>query len=125
MTDIPDTELTQKLRAIWEGLNSLTDDAPTWEQWYAEHAVGGTPNGRALAAILFDRACTYWPDYFRPTDSPAVAVWGELIDNNLPFATPEVIEQAVDHVAETSDQPPGGPAPFIRAVRHIMEGPPT
>lgn len=115
---IPDTRLTRDLRTLWECIEA----GETWEQWYARHCEGGTPNGRAIAALLFDRALTYWPDYFRPTDIPAVVVWGDMFDTYIPTVTPDVIEQAVDAVAASGVRP-GGPAQFLRAAERIMEAP--
>lgn len=113
---IPNTPLTENLRTLWK----CTENGEAWEDWYARHCDGGTPNGRALAALLFDRARRYWPDYFSPADVPALAVWGDLIDERIPFATPDVIEQAVDDVAALGVRP-CGPAHFLHAAKRILE----
>lgn len=112
---IPDTWLTERLRVLW----TCTEGGEPWEDWYARQCEGGSVNGRALAAVLFDRARRYWPDYFSPADGPAVAVWGDLIDSTIPLATPTVIEQAADDVAALG-LPPSGPFYFIRAAERIM-----
>jgi len=116
VTAIPNTPLTQRLRSIW----SCADGHEPWEQWYARHCQGGTANGRAVAAVLFDRARRYWPDFYSPADLPAVAAWADLIDRCLPLVTPEVIEQAVDDVHAVCAYP--CPAHFLRAAQQLMEG---
>jgi hypothetical protein len=115
---IPDTRLTRNLRVLWE----CTEMGETWEQWYARHCEGASTNGRAIAALLFDRALTYWPDFFTPSDTPAVVVWGEMVDAYIPTVTPDVIEQAVDAVAASGVRP-HGPAYFLRAAEKILEAP--
>jgi hypothetical protein len=128
MRDIPNTRLTATLRVLWRAqCDEYGWEFATFEEYYyrcVREGFGlGTPattNGRALAALLFDRALTYWPDFVSPADLPAVAVWGELLDTRVPFATPGVIEQAVDAVA-ASGVSPCGPANFLRAATRIME----
>lgn len=119
-TTIPDTELTRRLRTIWAGLQTLDPHTEPWEQWYAKQSRGGTTNGRAVAAILFDRAQRYWPEFFSPADAPAVATWGQMIDEHAPFATPDIIEQAVDDVAALGLDN-GSPFWFLRAAERIMQ----
>lgn len=117
---IPDTHLTKSLRALWTVLCDIPEATPpTWEEWYADQCIGGTPNGRAVAAVLFDRAGRYWPNFLTPADQPALAVWADLIDRWHPFITPEVIEQAVDAVAAQGVQHPV-PGHFTQAAEQIM-----
>lgn len=117
--DIPRTPLTDKLRAIWEVMQSLDGPRESFEEYYHRHCAGGTPNGRALASVLFYRALNYWPDYFRPTDAPAVAVWAELLDR-YPLFTPDVIEAAVDAIHAAGEEHPV-PAVVIRVARQMTE----
>ena len=112
---IPDTDLTERLRVLWR----CVDTGESWEDWYARACTGGSPNGRAVAALLFDRARRYWPDFFSPADAPAVAVWGDIIDRWHPLITPEVIEQAVDDVWLTGVEHPV-PGHFTQAAERIM-----
>lgn len=114
---IPNTRLTERLRVLWE----CTEGGESWEDWYARQCAGGTPNGRALAALLFDRARNYWPDYFSPADTPALVAWGDMFDRFCPFATPEVVEMAVDNVHARGIKNPGGPAYFLEAARAIIK----
>lgn len=116
MTQIPDTRLTQTLRTLWE----CTDGHEPWEDWYARQCVGGTENGRAVAAVLFDRARLYWPDFHSPADMPALVVWGDLIDRFHPFITPDVITKAVDVVAAQGVSNPV-PGHFTQAAERIMQ----
>lgn len=118
----PDTPMTESLRSLWEALPS--NNRPPFEAWYADsrHLYGpSTPNAQALAAVLFDRALMYWPNFFRPTDSPAVWAWAELIDDMIPLATPDDITAAVDAVAARGDGH-GGPADFLHTARDLMTG---
>lgn len=116
MPYIPTTNLTARLRALWK----CTDTGESWEDWYARQSEGGSPNGRAVAAILFDRALRYWPDFFSPADQPALAAWADLIDRCHPFITPDVIEQAVDTVA-AQGVPHPVPGHFTQAAEKIMQ----
>ncbi|MDP7729526.1 hypothetical protein [Mycobacterium sp. TY813] len=116
MTHIPNTPLTQRLRVIW----SCTERSEPWEQWYARHCQGGTTNGRAVAAVLFDRALRYWPEFLTPADEPALAVWGDILDRWHPFITPDVIERAVDQVHADGIEHPV-PGHFTHAAERIME----
>lgn len=125
--NIPDTPLTENLRHLWQVMQDLADGGDgkreSFEDFYASTSeLGGigSPNGRALAAVLFYRGCQYWPDFFRPTDTLAVNTWGSAIDRRIPFATPDVIERAVDRVAFTGAHP-GGPASFLDAADQIMK----
>ncbi|GJJ22308.1 hypothetical protein [Mycolicibacterium mageritense] len=115
MTGIPNTRLTETLRNLW----ACTEGCEPWEEWYARQCEGGTANGRAIAAILFDRARLYWPDFFSPADGPALAVWGDIIDRWHPFTTPAVIEQAVDAVYAAGVVHPV-PGHFTQAAERIM-----
>lgn len=117
MRDIPETPLTRNLRVLW----SCTDGSESWESWYARHSRGGTPNGRALAAVLFDRARLYWPDFYSPADGPAVAAWAEIIEPANPFITPSVIERAVDEVHASGIADPG-PGHFLHVAELILIG---
>lgn len=122
MTTPPATRLTSNLRAIWEALNLLGADVPPWEQWYAGRCQqpGGTANGCAIAAVIFDRARRlYWPEYFSPADTPAVHAWGELIDRRIPLVTPDVAEQAVDAVHAAGITQPGF-SDFAEAAENLM-----
>ena len=118
--DIPNTQLTDKLRCIWQVLQDLGEPVEPFEDYYRRQCEGGSENGRALAAILFYRAREYWPDYFSPADLPAVATWASLLDN-YPFFTPDVIEAAVDAVWAAKVHHPQ-PAVFIRVARQMTEG---
>lgn len=126
--DIPNTVLTERLREIWRVRCELDcEPYQTFEEFYLRSCEGwhlGTPatvNARALAAILFDRARTHWPDYYSPADLPAVAVWGELLDRDVPTATPDVINRAVDRVATAHYEPPHGPYYFLRAIKAELQ----
>lgn len=116
MVDIPNTPLTQRMRALW----LYTEGDETWEQWYARHCIGDTTNGRAISAVLFGRALRYWPDFFTPEDQPALAAWSEIIDKWHPFITPDVIKRAVDQVHADGVQHPC-PGHFTQAAERIME----
>lgn len=119
MTPIPDTALTARLRNIWEVTREIDPDTPPFPQWYTKSCQGGTPNSRAVVAVLFDRARRYWPGFFSPADQPALAVWGDIIDRWHPFITPDVIEEAVDavHAAGVVHPVPGH---FTHAAEKIM-----
>lgn len=97
--DPPNTPLTATLRSLW----SAAPSGLSFKDWYLKQCQRDNPttNGRALAAIAFDRANTYWPDFHRPTDTYAVGVWAELIDEVIPTATPDMIVSAVDSIAES------------------------
>jgi hypothetical protein len=115
---IPDTQLTDKLRACWQVLQEFgCEPAQSFEDYYREQSAGGTDNGRSLAALLFYRAREYWPDYFCPADLPAVALWGSMLDQ-YPILTPDVIELAVDKVHEAGLVQPQ-PANFIWMARQL------
>lgn len=116
MTAIPDTEFTRQLHTLW----SCTDGTETWEAWYARQSRGGTTNGRINAAILFDHAHFYWPDFFTAADAPAVAIWATVLDNVAPLATPEAVIKAVDAVFSVGVEP--DMCHFTRAIHHAMEG---
>ena len=99
---IPNTPCTARMRGIWY----FSDTGQSFEDWYIEccQIDNPSPNGRALAAIAFDRACTHWPDFHRPTDTTAINAWGAIIDEHLPLATPDSIVAAVDSVAARGER---------------------
>lgn len=127
MIDIPNTRLTDNLRAIWKIRCQLDGSHPeTFEEFYLQSCQGfrDTPpsiNGRAMAALLFDRARIHWPDFFSPADIPAVTIWGSLLDDVAPLATPEIINRAVDQVAAAHQEPPNGPYYFLRAIEREIQ----
>lgn len=120
---IPDTRYTQQMRLAWELICDLGGDPyneDAWAAYYAENSIGGTPNGRAVAALLFYRALNYWPDYFTPADGPPVAAWADMLDM-YPFITPDVIEAAVDAVHAKGIREPQ-PKDFIDAANEVLAG---
>ena len=101
LTQPPDTPFTAQMRSLWECIPE--DERPTFHDWYANLCritpISPTPNGIALAAVAFDRALIYWPDFFRPSDIYPVRTWAEILDETVPTATPDMVTAAVDTIA--------------------------
>jgi len=99
LTQPPDTPFTAQMRSMWAYIPD--DQRPTFHDWYVDlcRTISATPNGIALAAVAFDRALNYWPDFFRPSDVYPVRLWAETLDAAAPTATPDAVTAAVDLIA--------------------------
>lgn len=78
-----------------------------------------TPNGRAVAAIIFYRAGDYWPGFFDLADQSALAAWAQMFDEYQPFVTPAIAERAVDAVAASVAEP--AICDFLQAAAKILQ----
>ena len=118
----PNTPFTAQMRFLWECLPDA--ERPAFHDWCAgfhrNAPLKPTSNGIALAAVAFDRALDYWPDFFRPTDVLPVRMWAEVLDWHAPTATPEIVATAVDSIAADHEEMWLGN--LIARVRAVTEG---
>ena len=108
------------MSAEWQQRLSTLASAAGMTPAGLEASIAGphTPNGRAVAAVVFYRARDYWPDFFDITDESPLAIWANVFDRH-PLITPAIAERAVDAVVCTTPIDLA-PSVFIAAALRLL-----